>query len=227
MTTRNANQRPPQPIRTPQDNVRDYVRTDIRIHCDTEPLIKKTLASFDINEREFKRLFAKKAAKAQQSKKKKNLFTRKKDKQETSQQQEVKRPQYYLKSMVAVQISLSYNNAQSADFAAEIEQLIKQQQDLQAIEQENPDIIQSFFNFDKQLTPSRALDLLQQLHQETESAQEEIESIEDSHRHSNQKLLKQLEDIQNNLDKELKEMGIILTKSEIRELTKALGGFTP
>ena len=228
MATRKSNQRPAQPIRTPQDNIREYIRTDIRIHCDTEPTLKKTFESFDINSKEFKRLFAKRVSKSEQSKKKKGLFSRKKTEDNQDQNKEqIKRPSYYLKSLVAVHLNIIYNQAKTSDFLNEIQELNKEQSELKEFEQYQPELLHSFFNFEKQLTPSRALEFLQRLEKETMTIDEELQAIDSNHKHENSKLLKQFEATKKELDDDLKNMGIMLTEKQLNEFTKALGGITP
>lgn len=225
MANREFTQRAPQPIRTPKDNIREYIRTDIRIHCDTEPLLKNTLDKFEINSKEFKRLFAKKISKEEQ--KKKGFFGRKKAKEETKQKENVERPHYYLKSLVALHLNLIYNLAKSKDFLDNLQKVKEEQEELQTIEQKQPDLIQSLFNFDKLLTPTRALEFLQHLQQETDSIEEEFQAILEEHKHNNQKFLQQFEDIKHNLDEDLKNLGVVLTSKQLNQFTKNLGDFTP
>lgn len=228
MTMREHDQRQPQPIRTPQDNIREVVRTDIRIHCDTEPLLKNTLKTFQITQKEFKRLFAKRIKKQDQAKKKKGFLSRTKSTQHvTEEKHEVKRPQYYIKALVAVHFNLIYNQAKTKDFLAALRQVSEEQREIQQIEAQNPDLVQSYFNFDKQLPPQRALELLSQLEHETQRIEEELKEIRNNHSHKNQQLLRQFHDIKKNLDQELKDMGIILPQSEINEYAKLLGEFAP
>lgn len=225
---REHDQRPPQPIRTPQDNIREVVRTDIRIHCDTEPLLKNTLKTFQITEKEFKRLFAKRIKKQDQTKKKKGFLSRSKSSsQVTETQQEITRPKYYIRALAAVHFNLIYNQAKAKDFLATLKQVTQEQRDIQEIEAKSPDLVQSYFNFDKQLPPQRALELLSQLEHETQRIEEELKEIRNNHSHKNQQLLGQFDDIKNNLDQELKDMGIILPQSEINEYAKLLGEFAP
>lgn len=186
----------------------DKVRTHVRIHCKTEPILRKTLKSVNVNEFQFNDIFQS----SQNDNKKKN-----------KKEAKSKLP-LTIKKLVAAYLNIMYVNAKLDSFREEIINKEMQQTDIINFKNLYPDFARSHFDFTKTLSPEEAVKFLKDINQTNVSLSKELQDIYSAHQQNIDRFLSQYDELLENFSNQLREKGYPMSKHEVQQLLKILGG---
>lgn len=186
----------------------DKVRTDIRIHCKSEPILRKTFYSVNINDLQFSDIFQ---SSAEESRKKRKKEAKKK-------------MPATLKKLVAAHLNILYVSAKLDTFREEVVDKEMQQTDIINFKNLYPEFAQTNLDFSKTLTPEDAVKFLKEINQTNVTLSKELQQIYSLHQTNIDNFIKRYDELLEKFSNQLREKGYPMSMNEIQQLMKILGG---
>ena len=185
----------------------DPVRTDIRIHCNSAPLLKRVIRTIDLNEQDFAQTF-----KTESEGDKKNKKKAKNQKEDV------------LKLMVCIYLNLLFSKAKLEEFKEELTLTQVDQEEIIRLKTTHPTVAQTYLNLAKKVAPESAVDFLKSLKQEVLKIHQDLVQASDRHATMTENYIQQYNLLLDEFDQKLKELHYTLGQEELRTVFKILGG---
>jgi len=189
-----------------QQSFVENVRTDIRIHCETEALLKKVVSTVNLNEKDFSHVFK---SEANPESKKKGLF--KKSKQNT------------IKLIVGVYLNLMFSKAKLDELKEQIEAKEFDQHEIMKFKTSHPDAANMLMDFSKKIPPDRALEFLENLNKSVLDMHQNLVRCTEEHNGITEEYIEKYKKLLNEFDQRLKELNYTLSQQQLSDVFKILG----
>lgn len=189
----------------------EHVRSNIRIHCETEPLIIKLLEKLNITPKEFDIIFS-------------PFHSHKERRSWFGLKHEEDIP--LLRLLLANHLYLLLCRSKTMDIANVFsEESFKQEELQKTIEGLDKPLPED--TFDTSLSPEKAIHLLNELISRTKSTEQEIDKGTKAHEKNVDAFVTEYEKLQNKFAQEIEATGCTLTQQQVQKFFKTLSRMVP
>jgi hypothetical protein len=214
----------PQGFQSIQSHIPDIVtvRSDISIHCETEPLLSKLIESIALEKNEFESIFESeiKLQNSEQKKGKKKLGIKLK---KANKPKEQSNP---LKAAVGAHLKLLLCGAQLEEFQQTISTETFHQQELVKFQQTHPKLAEMNLNFSKKLSPEYAVEFLNGINNNTNKVNNEINKLAKEHEKDIEEFVENYQKLLDGFSQQIKEAGYAVSMDRAQHFLKLLAGVT-
>ena len=189
----------------------EKVRTDIKVHWETEHLLKQLRDKMGLEDEEFDIIFESRIEPKQEEKKK--LFKKKEAKQKN-----------LLRSVAATQFNLLLSRAKLEEFQGTVRAEKTYQQEIIQFKKAHPEVAKMHLDFTRVLSPEYAVDFLLDMEKSNQKNHQTLDSLFEKHQKGMNTFMKQYETLMKEFTDQLKEKGIVSNQKDIQHAFRLMSG---